>query len=60
MKQKIPATEKRMCRRLTRRQTSWKELLFRVTIINDPEKLAELSAELQRRKLRLSTTDAQN
>jgi hypothetical protein len=40
-----------MCRRLTRRQTSWKELLLRVTIVNDPKKMAELSAELQRHKL---------
>jgi hypothetical protein len=46
-----------MCRRLTRRQTSWKELVLRITIVNDPKKMGELRAELQRHKL-LSTTDA--
>jgi hypothetical protein len=39
---------------------SWKELRVRVTIVNDPKKLAELSAELQQRNLGLSTTDPQN
>jgi hypothetical protein len=36
---------------------SWKELFPRVTIVNDPKRLAELSAELQRHKLGLSTND---
>ena len=60
MESKAPATGKRMCRRLTRRQMSWKELSPRVMIVNDPKKLAELNAELQRRKLGLSTTDRQS
>jgi hypothetical protein len=45
----MPAARKRMCRHLTRRQMSWKELRVRVTIVNDPKKLAEL----QQRKLGL-------
>ena len=47
----MPAPGKRMCRHLTRRQISWKELFPRVTIVNDPKRLAELSAEVQRRNL---------
>jgi hypothetical protein len=50
---------KQMCRRLAPRQISWKELFPRVTIVTDPKKLAELKAELQRRKLGLSGTDGQ-
>jgi hypothetical protein len=60
MEQKMPAARNRMCRHLTRRQMSWKELRVRVTIVNDPKKLAALSAELQQRKLGLSTTDPKN
>jgi hypothetical protein len=48
MEQTVPL-RKRMCRRLVPRQLSWKELFPHITIVNDPKKLAELSAELQRR-----------
>jgi hypothetical protein len=58
MEAKVPAREK-MCRRLNPRQISWKELFPRITIVNDPKKLAELRAEVQKRKLGLSTTDRQ-
>jgi hypothetical protein len=60
MEQKMPGARNRMCRHLTRRQMSWKELRVRVTIVNDPKKLAELSAELQQPKLGLSATDTEN
>jgi hypothetical protein len=43
----------RRCRRLNSRKISWKEVVPRVTIVSDPKKLAELKAELQRRKLGL-------
>jgi hypothetical protein len=56
MEPNVPARE-RMCRRLIPRQISWKELFPRITIVNDPKKLAELRAELQRRKAGLSITD---
>jgi hypothetical protein len=46
---------KRMCR--TRRQISWRELFPRIAIISDPKKLAELNAEVERRKLGLSKTE---
>ena len=46
-----------MCRRLIPRQISWKELFPRITIVSDPKKLAELNAELERRKLGLSRTE---
>ena len=49
-----------MCRRLSPRQISWKELFPRIAIVNDPKKLAELNAEVQRRKLGLSRTDRQH
>jgi hypothetical protein len=58
MEPKVPARE-RMCRRLSLRQISWKELFPRIAIVNDPKKLAELDAEVQRRKLGLSRTDRQ-
>jgi hypothetical protein len=57
MQAKLPTQEKGMCRRLRRRQISWKELLLRVKIVDDPKRMAELNAELQRRRLGLSTTD---
>jgi hypothetical protein len=44
-----------MCR--TRRQISWRELFPRIAIISDPKKLAELNAEVERRKLGLSKTE---
>ena len=44
----------RMCR--TRRQISWRELLPHIAIISDPKRLAELNAEVERRKLGVSTT----
>src|SRR5580700_6582762 len=40
------AARERMCRRLSPRQISWKELFPRITIVNDPKKLAELNAEV--------------
>jgi hypothetical protein len=52
-------SEKRMCRHLSRRQMSWKELFPRITIISDPKKLAELGAELKRQNLRLLEIDRQ-
>ena len=58
MEPKVSARE-RMCRRLSPRQISWKELFPCITIVNDPKKLAELNAEVQRRKLGLSRTDRQ-
>jgi hypothetical protein len=42
---------------LSLRQISWKELFPRITIVNDPKKLAELNAEVQRRRLGLPRTD---
>ncbi len=46
--------QKGMCRRLRRRQISWKELLLRVKIVDDPKKMAELNAELRKRRLGLN------
>ena len=60
MEQKLPVPRNRICRGLTRRPMSWKELSARITIVSDPKKLAKLNAELERRKLGLSQTDRQH
>jgi len=62
MEPKLPTQgrpKKRMCHDSRRRQMSWKELFPRVTIVNDPKKLAELNAELESGKLGLSQTEKQ-
>ena len=46
--------QKNRCRRLRTRQISWKELLLRVKIVDDPKKMAELNAELLKRRLGLN------
>jgi hypothetical protein len=56
MKSKVPA-KGGMCRRSRPRQISWKEVLPRVTIVSDPKKLADLKAELRRRKTGLANTE---
>jgi hypothetical protein len=44
-----------MCRSFTfRRRSSWRRLLPCITIFDDPKKLAQLNAEVERRKLGLS------
>jgi hypothetical protein len=43
--------EQRMCRSGRRRQVSWKKFFPHARIVNDPKKLAELNAEIERRKL---------
>ena len=57
MERNVPARV-RMCRRLTPRQILWQEVFPRITVVNDPKKLAELRAELEKRKPGLSTPQA--
>jgi hypothetical protein len=44
------------CRRLSRRQVSWRELSPRVKIIDDPKKMADLIAERKKCQIEISTT----
>jgi hypothetical protein len=45
-----------VCRRLSRRQVSWRELSPRVKIIDDPKKMADLIAERKQLQIENSTT----
>jgi hypothetical protein len=43
--------KKRTCRSGRRREVSWKKFFPHARIVNDPKKLAELNAEIERRRL---------
>lgn len=43
--------QQRVCRSGRTRQISWKKFFPHARIVNDPKKLAELNAEIERRKL---------
>ncbi len=61
MEPRIQVSRKRMCRSFTfRRQISWKRLLPHITILDDPKKMAQLNAEVEKRRLAFSKTEKQS
>jgi hypothetical protein len=60
MESEIQFPRKRMCRKFAlRRQISWKRILPHITVLDDPKKLAQLNAEVEKRRLALSKSGKQ-